>query len=402
MDPVAKWRITYFAFAQIMTSTLLYTAILLSGGIQGLFLGSRLLSRKMDRGLLFLFLFIFANSISLVTKIGYETQVYATAPQLTFIADLTLFAYGPFLFLFFRHRLFQQDGFRLSEWLHFVPALLHFSYYVQYMCMGTAELHQVIADPGHEMFQVWGWTEGLAVVQNLAYALAGLALLRRYSRRSKAELSQSLDGGLLSPIVYFSLLTMVVWGIGWLSIRLGAPVFGNYFVYNAAWILLSMTSFVVAWSFMGRYQSLRRLPAVDQDEAPEAVVLAFQGGRLEEENSELALDAVKLKRFVAEEKAFLDPQLDLQGLASRMNWTSHHLSAVINKGLERNFSQFINEYRVAEFIARRGELDRLTILALALECGFNSKTTFNTAFRRAKSCSPTAYLRQLKPGEAVQ
>lgn len=93
------------------------------------------------------------------------------------------------------------------------------------------------------------------------------------------------------------------------------------------------------------------------------------------------------------EKPYLEPDLSLADLARRIQVNSVVLSQVINMGTGRNFNDFINAYRVDEF--KREVLNpanaHLSFLGLALNCGFNSKATFNRAFRKFTGTSPGAF-----------
>ncbi|MDJ1499325.1 helix-turn-helix domain-containing protein [Xanthocytophaga agilis] len=107
---------------------------------------------------------------------------------------------------------------------------------------------------------------------------------------------------------------------------------------------------------------------------------------------------IELHYRMQAEKLFLDSDLDLPDLASKMNITSHELSFVLNEGLGTNFYQFINTYRVEEaktlLLSERHH--HLNMLGIAYEAGFSSKTTFNTYFKKATGFSPSQYQATVK------
>ncbi|RYC70308.1 helix-turn-helix domain-containing protein [Spirosoma sordidisoli] len=106
----------------------------------------------------------------------------------------------------------------------------------------------------------------------------------------------------------------------------------------------------------------------------------------------------KLLDYMAAEKPYLDPDLSLADLARRLHTNPVILSQVINTGTGKNFNDFINEYRVDEFKrqVRDPATTHLSFLGLALNCGFNSKATFNRAFRKFTGTSPGEFLNELK------
>jgi ligand-binding sensor domain-containing protein/AraC-like DNA-binding protein len=101
----------------------------------------------------------------------------------------------------------------------------------------------------------------------------------------------------------------------------------------------------------------------------------------------------RLLKIMEEEKPYLDPELSLQTLAKRMEITKEDLSQVINEQLDRNFKNFINEYRIEE--AKKKLLDpkedQFVLMKIAFDVGFNSKSVFNASFKKFTGMSPSQY-----------
>jgi len=93
------------------------------------------------------------------------------------------------------------------------------------------------------------------------------------------------------------------------------------------------------------------------------------------------------------DKLYREAELTLQDLANRLQYSSHQVSQAINEGLKKNFYDVINSYRVEE--AKRLLIDpknkNFTILSVAFEAGFNSKTTFNTVFKKFTGLTPSEF-----------
>ncbi|RZJ64360.1 MAG: AraC family transcriptional regulator [Flavobacterium sp.] len=90
---------------------------------------------------------------------------------------------------------------------------------------------------------------------------------------------------------------------------------------------------------------------------------------------------------------YLDCELNLVKLADAMRLSTHQLSYVINNGTGENFFNFINRFRVkkAETLLTDPNFDHLTIVAIGFDSGFNSKTAFNTAFKKVTAYTPTEF-----------
>lgn len=103
----------------------------------------------------------------------------------------------------------------------------------------------------------------------------------------------------------------------------------------------------------------------------------------------------ELLELMKKEKPFLDPNLTLAELAQSLSLSSNHLSQIINQYEQVNFHNFVNKYRVEEFILKAQNNKSFSLLGHAFDSGFNSKSTFNTVFKKFKSTTPSKYLADL-------
>jgi len=108
---------------------------------------------------------------------------------------------------------------------------------------------------------------------------------------------------------------------------------------------------------------------------------------------ELRLAKKRLLLMMETESPYLDSELTLPKLADKLGISSHQLSYLINTGLGETFYHFINRYRVrkAQELLANTEYDHLNMLMIGYESGFNSKTSFNTTFKKMTAYTPTAY-----------
>jgi AraC-like DNA-binding protein len=106
----------------------------------------------------------------------------------------------------------------------------------------------------------------------------------------------------------------------------------------------------------------------------------------------------RIEQLLKEELLYQDPDLSLFDLAKKLTTNVSLLSKVINRGFNSNFNDLINGYRIKQYVEllNKGEHKKQTLLSLAFECGFNSKTTFNRAFRKQTGLSPQQYIKTNK------
>lgn len=102
----------------------------------------------------------------------------------------------------------------------------------------------------------------------------------------------------------------------------------------------------------------------------------------------------KLSTLMVEKHLFENPRLTLSDVAEELDTTTKTISSVVNSGFGMNFNDFVNHYRIEAVKDKldKGEQNTSTLLGIALDCGFNSKATFNRAFKKSTSLSPKAYL----------
>ena len=105
----------------------------------------------------------------------------------------------------------------------------------------------------------------------------------------------------------------------------------------------------------------------------------------------------QLEELMREQEPFLDPALTLRTLAEGMNMPPNQLSQLLNEGFDKNFSEYVNSYRLEAFKEKASDrsLRHLTILALAFDSGFNSKTVFNTFFKKSVGMTPSVYWKKI-------
>lgn len=99
----------------------------------------------------------------------------------------------------------------------------------------------------------------------------------------------------------------------------------------------------------------------------------------------------KLTRYMETEKPYIDNELRLVNLADSLGFSTHLLSKVINKKSEKNFNQFVNDYRLQEAKRLLLENPNYSIKSIYFDVGFNNKATFYQAFKKEFHCTPSQF-----------
>lgn len=117
----------------------------------------------------------------------------------------------------------------------------------------------------------------------------------------------------------------------------------------------------------------------------------------EQESPENTIWKSKIETLIAAEKLYQNPELTLTDLAKKLETNASVISKTINQGFGVNFNDFINQYRTdaVKKAFETGDHKKSTLLGIAFDCGFNSKATFNRAFKKNTGLSPKDYLMQM-------
>lgn len=107
--------------------------------------------------------------------------------------------------------------------------------------------------------------------------------------------------------------------------------------------------------------------------------------------------ADKLEIVMHKEKPYTNPNLKIADLAASIGTSSHTLSYLFNQYLNRNYYDYINDYRIAEFkrLVEKDEYAKYTLSALAELCGFSSRASFFRYFKKATNITPNEYIRSI-------
>lgn len=157
-------------------------------------------------------------------------------------------------------------------------------------------------------------------------------------------------------------------------------------------LFLSLSVFVILIGYFGLKQKVIFSNEFKND--PDIVTeskIKYSGSRLKDEYANQYIE--KLNNLMVSSKPFLDPNLTLAQLASNMGVSTHLLSQIINEKFDLNFFDFVNQYRVEEVKVKiiDPKFENYTLIGIALESGFNSKSAFNRIFKKFTNQTPSQF-----------
>jgi AraC-like DNA-binding protein len=339
----------------------------------------------------------------------YDTQPYRDI--LFYTPFQHLYFIGPVIYFYVQSLLNPSFRFGKKEWLQLVPGLLYLLYSLVMVTTDKLVLgdYYFLASGADPDFETWYQLSGF--VSMLVYFILSLRYYQLY-RKLMVQVISYADSVLFRWIRNFLLAFLIM-----LSFRLLFFVLGEIFdlAYKGFWwyfLFFGILFYYIAITGYansietkvpfrtrgtGYPQTLLLLPAIlDQQEAitEEAEVISVEPVLKKQSDEQLSGWKEKILEHMQVQKAYEDPELSLSTVARELKTNPAVISRTINQGFELNFNDFVNQFRIdaVKEMLDRGEHKKQTLLGIAFDCGFNSKATFNRAFKKATGLSPKEWL----------
>ncbi|SMC57673.1 helix-turn-helix domain-containing protein [Pedobacter nyackensis] len=299
--------------------------------------------------------------------------------------------HGPFLYLYTRSLTSQNN--RREHWaIHFVPLIMAAGLLYRFFILSYDKKIGVYINSGAGFENVMRWIYLATLLSGVMYVILSLSLLRKYAAYIANQFSDL-------ERINLNWLRYLILGIGitWISV----------FFANDILTFTIIDLFILFLGYFGVKQvgvfTNRNITNQTINEKIDEAAVANATEKIKYQKSpadETLLLKIHhdLEVLMQGEKLYKDPDLNLDELAQRLNVNANILSQVINAIENKNFFDYINEQRIAEFIeiSVLPENRKFTFLALAYEVGFNSKTSFNRNFKSITGQTPTMYLKEQK------
>lgn len=308
----------------------------------------------------------------------------------SFISLLTL--HGPFLFLYLSSLTRISNKIRPVDFLHFLPFLffnvflLVAAFFPEYSSRIRMDYIDTHIQPPF-LFLMFLALTALSGPVYFAYAFRLLKNLD-ITIYNNFSYSESINLEWLRKLIF---IFGTVWTILIVitSLHHVFHLFTMHFCMNG--LFLSLAIFIILVGYFGLKQE-----EIFRTHSPEKFITEpkekkYSGSTLSE--TEAKHIAQKLTGYMNREKPYLNPDLNLPRLADELEIKSHNLSQVINDKLETNFFEYINRYRVEEVKVKMTNSDysNYSLLGIAFESGFNSKSAFNRVFKNITGSTPSQY-----------
>lgn len=391
-----------------------YSSLLLISFTQGIIYSVLLLRKAIqteNKSNYWLSLFIFLCSLFIAPWMLGFAGWYDNQPYRDFMFYMPfqhLFFIGPLIYFYTQSLL--NPSFRLTKnnFLHLVPGILYLVYSVVIWVYDQLILqdYYFYADGMDKDFEEW--YQKLGLLSMIIYFILSIRYYNVYKKLMFQVVSYA-DSVLFKWIRNYLIAFLVM-----LLLPILFEIIGYFYPemksYQGSWWFYLFFSIVMYYIAITGYSNptnatipfkvslfdknpILLLDSNTSDEVESVIDIAHE--TFEETNSpEIALWKSKIETLIQGEKLYQNPELTLTDLAKKLETNASVISKTINQGFQMNFNDCINNYRIeaVKNSFANGEHKKSTLLGIAYDCGFNSKATFNRAFKKNTGTTPKEFL----------
>ena len=338
-----------------------------------------------------LYLGVATASYALTVNFFSVSSLLSTAIIASFLLQ------GPFLYLYVSALTSNKKHFNPRNLLHFIPFVV-FVFYLFIASFSPHYSHGITVD---HLSDNAAEPPLFFVILLVITALSGpvyFFLTYKIFLQSKNSLlnysSEDVNLDWLGKLVS-------IFGVVWTLLIVIAVIHHVFHLFSIDFcingLFLSLSAFIILIGYFGFKQKDVFISYPVETKAEFSVEPEIKYAATKMEGTELHQCCNKVQNFMESNRPYLDSELTLPKLAEDLNVTTHHLSQVINEVHGKNFFNFINKYRVDE-VKRKiqdPKYQNYTLLGIAFESGFNSKSAFNRVFKNITGTTPSAYKNSL-------
>ncbi len=369
--------------------------LLLITATQGLLLSLVLATHSQRSKRFYLLSLLFAvYSIDQIQTALYWSRYLIEFPHFWGISGAFNLLFGPLLYLYVRSHIHNREVFSNKSLLHFFPFLIKLIYMLPLYFMSREDKIYVLenytfAGEFNVDLQslIIGGTETIHLVIYLTISI--LLIKKTFNRTVKISNGKSQRSlSIINKLLIGLGCCLALWYFYTITIFLNVP----YSIVIDYSITFSAGFFVYAIGYVALRSSgsfTDSLTIFSKNKYEKSAL----SDELIEKYTKSLINSMELSSL------YLDGDLTLNKLAKELKISSHNLSQIFNIHLRTNFFDFVNGYRIKTACAKLADPDYLnqTILSIALDSGFNNKTSFNTAFKKHTGQTPTEFKNSLRP-----
>jgi len=326
---------------------------------------------------------IFVLFIGLSGRVVYISKIFGTNFRLVSFSEFAILWFGATVYLFTRSSLTKKP-FSIKDLAHYLPGACYILFVIFYFMVPSDAVIVARIKTG-ELYSVVSIFVGIGLLVNGIYWVLSLQQFLQFRKKLSNELSYTVKTQFFLHFLMAIGVCLFVWTVIYIISLIGLETLerdARQFIWlGIAFIIL----FIAYYGMIA--PELFRIPSIQLSQK-------YVQSKLSHDD----LDALKtqLESMMMVKKPYLNNKLMKAELAEMLGISNPELARLLNERIGMNFFDFVNYYRIKEFIslAKNDKAQNLTFFGLAQEAGFNSKTTFNKSFKNLMGKSPSEYLSQ--------
>lgn len=368
------WIDMNFLYIASGTLTIFFTLLLLSKP-----------SKSIADKILIIWFFLMLPIIATIYVVHYQIPGWNAVVD---FAEASSILFGP-LTLGYTLALTQADfKLRLKDLIHAIPFVISLMIIFYFLFSGQRD------STAANQFRLVNMYFKLTIL--LVYSILSLIVLQKHTQRV-FNIFSNIENKELNWLKFLILGVLSIWAISMISQTLVFTTDIKISQYGGFYTNTALNIFIIIWGYFGFRQTTIFMPIhlVESVEKPisDKAYAANKAKSRAEKNDLTKKHFVRLRQFMEKEKPYLDSNLTLYNLAASLKLSPTLLSQAINQHAKQNFFDFVNQYRVEQVKQQlqAGADYQHTLLGIALDAGFNSKTSFNRAFKKFTGMTPSEY-----------
>ncbi len=363
---------------------------LLLGSIQGIILSIFIFLKKKNHiANVYLSISIFFLSISLFVNYGVLKEWHLEFPHLIGVQNIFVFVFIPSLYLYVLLTTQKVKNLTQKHFYHFLPLVAYLITTLPISLQSSATKLNEIQNSVNTFYSII--EGGILNIYPFVYSILMLLLILNYTKRVKSVYADKHQTRLnWLKILIYSLHFAIIISIITFSLRFVISDLPTFIIFFTAIIIVILI-------YLIGYYALQQ-PSIFNKELWEIERKKNDNQRKNKEISRTTFDdnQRELILYMAKKKPYKNPELTIKSLSQELSIPVYILSKIINEKLNHNFFSFINQYRINEVkdalkdFANKDE----QIIILAYNAGFNSKSTFNSYFKKDTGLSPSLFRKQ--------
>lgn len=342
--------------------------------------------------------FVVVHSLFILEFAIYASNICYLYPHTYLMSSSVALLYGPLLYFYFK-RINQQYVLKPKDALHLIPSILLLTILIPFYSLPAKEKLNIMFDIS-ALYSTRDFLYIVFIPKLSSYIIYGFLIGKLYFNKQN-NLSTKNDGVLVKwkrNIYYIHIMYILAYAFYGITISGILIITRSEAIYHFQVMAMSlMVLYIAQMAYLQpkvlNYKSFILNNSIEVSKYLKSGLTPSLSVELKEE----------LINLFTVQKVYRDSSLNLETLSEKLNTTRHNTSQIINEHFDMNFFELINKFRIDEAINLliEDKNGNLNIIDIAYEVGYNNKVTFNKAFKKTTSLTPTEFIDSVKKGSQV-